>query len=100
MMQELPVGLPASFPSANSVGRGCRERKLVFLEDPLKRIWPVLYEERPECGVLANGWEGFVKAHDLQLGDECIFKHIKDSTYRVSISQRQQEKLALSFPIQ
>ncbi|KAK2648052.1 hypothetical protein Ddye_015541 [Dipteronia dyeriana] len=66
----------------NSMGR-----VTVHLRDPYKRIWPVLYHERPRFKLLLGGWDAFSKANNIQAGDECIFEadDFLESTVEVNI---------------
>lgn len=62
-------------------------KKVVFLRDPSKRLWPILYHEMPNVQVLTSGWEAFCCANRIKSGDECLF-HVKDDLereYNVSI---------------
>ncbi|XP_043723456.1 B3 domain-containing protein Os02g0598200-like isoform X2 [Telopea speciosissima] len=50
-----------------------KERKIVLLRDPARRVWPVLYQERSGFRGLTSGWEAFAKANNIQPGDVCMF---------------------------
>ncbi|KAK1570911.1 hypothetical protein Q3G72_008953 [Acer saccharum] len=78
----LPSCLPVlKFSSRyNSMGR-----VMVHLRDPYKRIWPVLYHDRPRFKLLLGGWDAFSKANNIQAGDECIFDNFSESTVEVDI---------------
>ncbi|XP_010663044.1 uncharacterized protein LOC104882266 isoform X2 [Vitis vinifera] len=65
--------LPASLPSFSYRGRTKMERKVVVLQDPDKKSWPVLYHERQGFKALTSGWEDFSRANNIQPGDECVF---------------------------
>lgn len=86
-MQELPADLPSSFFK----GTSSRDRKVVLLKDPSKRMWPVLYHERSGLRSLTSGWDGFRKANGIQQGDECVFQlkfmSSSQSLYEVSIAR-------------
>jgi len=47
---------------------------VVFLRDPLRRLWPVFYHEKLHLQVLAHGWLDFCRANNIQPKDECIFE--------------------------
>lgn len=85
-MQELP----ASLPSFACKGRTKMEKKVVFLRDPEKRLWPVLYHEKPGLQVLTSGWEDFGRANNIQPGDECAFmlENEVEGIYIVHIVQK------------
>ncbi|KAK4844288.1 hypothetical protein QYF36_018518 [Acer negundo] len=78
----LPSSLPLlKFSSRhNSMGM-----VTVRLRDPYKRIWPVLYRDRPRFKLLLGGWDAFSKANNIQAGDECIFDNYSESTVEVDI---------------
>ncbi|XP_023542633.1 uncharacterized protein LOC111802479 [Cucurbita pepo subsp. pepo] len=75
--------LPTSLQSPCSRARKNPEkRRLVFLRDPRKRLWPILYHEMPNVHVLTSGWEAFCSANKIQSGDECLF-HVEDELERI-----------------
>ncbi|XP_023000796.1 B3 domain-containing protein Os01g0905400-like isoform X1 [Cucurbita maxima] len=80
--------LPMTFHLPCSRGRRNPEnKKVVFLRDPSKRLWPILYHEMPNVQVLTSGWEAFCCANRIESGDECLF-HVKDELkreYNISI---------------
>ncbi|KAF8005863.1 hypothetical protein BT93_K0215 [Corymbia citriodora subsp. variegata] len=83
--------LPADLPSSFFKGTSSRDQKVVFLKDPSKRTWPVLYHERSGVRALTSGWDGFRKANGIQQGDDCVFQ-LEDSSssqspYKVSITR-------------
>ncbi|XP_030542230.1 uncharacterized protein LOC115749520 isoform X2 [Rhodamnia argentea] len=84
---ELPADLPLKFFK----GTSSRDRKVVYLKDPSKRMWPVLYHERSGLRLLTSGWDGFRKANCIQQGDECVFQLKMMSSprylYEVSITR-------------
>lgn len=61
--------------------------KLVLLQDPLRRVWPVLYHHKFCIKVLANGWKAFRDANNIQPGDECTFvvENMEESRFSVEI---------------
>ncbi|KAI3435304.1 uncharacterized protein J3R85_006232 [Psidium guajava] len=83
--------LPADLPSKFFKGTSSRDRKVVFLKDPSKRMWPVLYHERSGLRALTSGWDGFRKANCIQQGDECVLQLKMTSSprflYEVSINR-------------
>ncbi|CAK9327194.1 unnamed protein product [Citrullus colocynthis] len=75
--------LPTSLHLSCSRGRRNPEKKkVVFLRDPRKRLWPILYHEMPNVKVLTSGWEAFCSANKIQSGDECLF-HVEDEFERI-----------------
>ncbi|XP_038894886.1 B3 domain-containing protein Os01g0905400-like [Benincasa hispida] len=75
--------LPTSLHLSCSRGRRNPEKKkVVFLRDPRKRLWPILYHEMPNVKVLTSGWESFCSANKIQSGDECLF-HVEDELERI-----------------
>lgn len=83
--------LPADLPSSFFKGSSSRDRKVVFLTDPSKRTWPVLYHERLGVRSLTSGWDGFRQANGIQRGDDCVFQlqilSNSQSLYKVSITR-------------
>ncbi|KAJ8428731.1 hypothetical protein Cgig2_019024 [Carnegiea gigantea] len=64
---ELPDCLPLK-----SCGQAAKvQLRLVFLQDPARRVWPVLYHQKYGLNVLASGWRAFREANNIQPGDEC-----------------------------
>lgn len=58
---------------------------IVYLKDPVQRIWPLLY-----CGVfpvraLTSNWRIFCEKNRIKPGDECRFQaeNKKNSLYRL-----------------
>ncbi|KAB1217296.1 hypothetical protein CJ030_MR4G021025 [Morella rubra] len=82
---ELPRCLPSSCRGLSRIGR-----KVVFLQDPAMRLWPVLYHETSGFKILSSGWEAFSKANNVQPGDECVFLLVSEpeSLYGVRIARR------------
>ncbi|XP_022137099.1 B3 domain-containing protein Os01g0905400-like [Momordica charantia] len=75
--------LPTSLQLSCSRGRRNPEKKrLVFLRDPRKRLWPMLYHEMPNVQVLTSGWEAFCSVNQIEPGDECLF-HLEDEPERI-----------------
>ncbi|KAM7483412.1 hypothetical protein LguiB_007995 [Lonicera macranthoides] len=81
--------LPKCLPSI-SFRRKSSERKTVFLRDPVRRLWAVLYLEKHGLKVLTSGWKAFDKANSIQSGDECVFglESEPDSIYTVTIVRK------------
>ncbi|KAH9622397.1 hypothetical protein KSS87_007580 [Heliosperma pusillum] len=67
---ELPEPLPVTLVTNKSSSKF--KQQLVFLQDPHKRLWPVLYH-RSGFQVLTSGWNSFTKANYIGPGDQCIF---------------------------
>ncbi|CAL5202820.1 unnamed protein product [Lathyrus oleraceus] len=62
---ELSEPLPIS-----RVGLGSK-RMVLFLKDPLTRLWPVFCHQKTW---LTSGWSDFQRANNLKTGDVCVFK--------------------------
>ncbi|XP_028072774.1 purple acid phosphatase 2-like [Camellia sinensis] len=83
--------LPSCLPSVSFRGRPIMERKvLVCLQDPVSRLWPVIYHEKQGIKVLASGWEAFCKANRIQVGDECAFEieDVSECIYKVNVDRK------------
>ncbi|KAL4362756.1 hypothetical protein GQ457_04G018210 [Hibiscus cannabinus] len=79
------ICIPKEFSSKYLMGHG-----VVILSDSNGKTWSAEYHsilgsKRP-C-VLCNGWEAFVRDHNLQVGDVCIFELIDciDISFKVFI---------------
>lgn len=70
-MQELPKSLPV--PLNTTRARPKLDRRIVFLQGPDERLWPVLYIQKYYFRTLANGWEAFSMANNIEQGDQCTF---------------------------
>ncbi|XP_047174425.1 B3 domain-containing protein Os01g0905400-like [Vigna umbellata] len=66
--------LPSCLPLIRKVKVDQQRKMLVFLRDPLRRLWPVYYHEKPHLKLLAHGWLDFSRANNIQPKDECIFE--------------------------
>ncbi|ONK57191.1 uncharacterized protein A4U43_C10F17540 [Asparagus officinalis] len=66
-------------------------RKVVVLQDPSMRLWPVLYHESFEFIGFIGGWEDFATANKLQQGDTCQIELVSSSepTFKVQFSSSQ-----------
>ncbi|KAJ0972393.1 hypothetical protein J5N97_020352 [Dioscorea zingiberensis] len=64
---ELPNRLPCNF------GRRVLGRKVLLLQDPIMRLWPVLFCESKNFSGFIGGWKDFAAANDLKQGDMCEF---------------------------
>ncbi|KAI4365970.1 hypothetical protein MLD38_021903 [Melastoma candidum] len=86
---KLPGNLPATFFR----GGKNKDRRMLFLQDPMRRLWPIVYLDRGDSRFLSHGWEGFRSAHNLKPGDNCIFE-VRDEAkalFGVSIVQQVSE---------
>ncbi|KAH0686904.1 hypothetical protein KY290_018499 [Solanum tuberosum] len=62
--------------------RPMRERWIVFLRGPDKRIWPTYYtsrlppyySSRPSVDVLTRGWKDVAAAYGMNAKDDCLFQ--------------------------
>ncbi|XP_074294697.1 uncharacterized protein LOC141622568 [Silene latifolia] len=68
---ELPEPLPAALVTTKSTTKF--NQQLVFLRDPHKRLWPVMYHRPYGLQVLASGWKSFMKANYIGPGNQCSF---------------------------
>lgn len=75
LMQDLPGNLPAAFFR----GGKNKDRRMLFLQDPMQRLRSVVYQDNNESRFLLHGWEGFHNAHNVKPGDDCIFE-VRDET--------------------
>ncbi|ESW09951.1 hypothetical protein PHAVU_009G169300 [Phaseolus vulgaris] len=66
--------LPKCLPMIRRVKVDQLRKMVVFLRDPLRRLWPVFYHEKPHLQLLAHGWLDFCRANNIQAKDECIFE--------------------------
>ncbi|XP_040368103.1 uncharacterized protein LOC112176104 isoform X6 [Rosa chinensis] len=69
---ELPKSLP--LPLNTMKGRSKLDRRIVYLQGPDKRLWPVLYIQKFFFRTLANGWEAFSMANNIEQGDRCTIE--------------------------
>ncbi|KAM5571786.1 hypothetical protein ABKV19_012063 [Rosa sericea] len=69
---ELPKSLP--LPLNTMKGRSKLDRRIVYLQGPDKRLWPVLYIQKFFFRTLANGWEAFSMANNIERGDRCTIE--------------------------
>ncbi|KAA8542178.1 hypothetical protein F0562_023330 [Nyssa sinensis] len=90
--------LPTCLPSISFKGRTRMERKVVFLQDPVKRLWPVLYHQKYGLKILASGWEAFSKGNNIQPGDQCVFgvENELECIYKVGIVRKVKQLLLTS----
>ncbi|WOL02445.1 hypothetical protein Cni_G11164 [Canna indica] len=63
--------LPETLPSRK--GQKKKERKIVILQDPSLRLWPVMYHECSNFTGFVGGWKDFAIANNLKQGDQCEF---------------------------
>ncbi|PKA61273.1 B3 domain-containing protein [Apostasia shenzhenica] len=63
------------------------ERKVVVLEDPLMRRWPVLYHQGISHVGFIGGWVDFARANSICKGDACELELVdeKELVFRVQI---------------
>lgn len=74
--------LPKCLPMIRRVKVDQQRKMVVFLRDPLRRLWPVFYHEKPHLQLLAHGWLDFCRANNIQAKDECIFEAEVDPDYK------------------
>ncbi|CAK9143485.1 unnamed protein product [Ilex paraguariensis] len=89
MNSEDVVELPSQLPSI-SFRRMKHESRVVFLRDPDRRLWPVLYCQKYGLKILTSGWKAFSKANNIQPGDECVFvlESKPECIYKVDIVRK------------
>ncbi|RDX87737.1 B3 domain-containing protein, partial [Mucuna pruriens] len=51
-----------------------QRQMVVYLRDPVRRLWPVFYHEQPQLPILAHGWFDFSRANNIEPEDVCIFE--------------------------
>ncbi|KAL6650183.1 hypothetical protein ACP70R_009108 [Stipagrostis hirtigluma subsp. patula] len=81
--------LPRSLSSA--VRRTRQHQNVIMLKDPVKRLWPVFYYEKPVFVGFTEGWKKFVAANDLEAGDLCeLFEEPSEEepVYSVQITRK------------
>lgn len=61
--------MPVSLKATN--GRSKMDRRVVYLQGPDNRLCPVLYIQKFFFRTLANGWEAFSMANNIEKGDRC-----------------------------
>ncbi|XP_020111367.1 B3 domain-containing protein Os02g0598200-like isoform X2 [Ananas comosus] len=64
-------------------GRKRLERKVIILEDPSMRLWPVLYQESDMFQGFSSGWGAFARANNLQEGDLCELVEVANESGQV-----------------
>jgi hypothetical protein len=58
------------------------ERMVVFLRDPLGRLWPVFYLKKTW---LTSGWLDFQRANNIKPGDVCVFRVVNKFERIISV---------------
>ncbi|CAJ1975009.1 unnamed protein product [Sphenostylis stenocarpa] len=66
--------LPKCLPGFRKLKVGQHRNMVVFLRDPVRRLWPVFYHEKTHLRLLTHGWLDFSRANNIQPRDECIFE--------------------------
>ncbi|CAN6279088.1 unnamed protein product [Urochloa humidicola] len=78
------LALPKSLPDALKQKK--HGRNVIVLKDPMKRSWPVLYQENPVFMGFTAGWKYFVAANNLEAGDLCdLVKEPDDDELEYSV---------------
>ncbi|EOA16762.1 hypothetical protein CARUB_v10004975mg [Capsella rubella] len=77
---ETHLTIPVVFFSEHIVGKHEEEKKARLRSDSSERTWEVKMDGRR----LTQGWNDFVKAHDLRIGDVIVFKHEGDMVFSVT----------------
>ncbi|KAK7350679.1 hypothetical protein VNO77_09550 [Canavalia gladiata] len=65
---KLPTWLPLNGKATK------RQRMVVLLRDPVRRLWPVFYHKQPRLNLLTHGWLDFCRANNIQPADVCYFE--------------------------
>lgn len=77
------------FKGGESLGK-----KVVFLLDSAKRVWPVLYhgmnENYYQHKCFSSGWKDFAAANNIHLGDTCIFEAVNGSNDMLQVRIRKE----------
>lgn len=61
------------------------------MEDSDGKKWQVRFLIRIDKAKFQKGWTKFSNAHDLKVGDKCIFTLVKENTFRVIVEKQQAE---------
>ncbi|XP_020590305.1 B3 domain-containing protein Os01g0905400-like [Phalaenopsis equestris] len=61
------------------------KRKIVVLQDPSMRCWPVLYHKSNSFVGFLGGWVDFAKANNICRGDICEFELINKLEYKFRV---------------
>uniref|UniRef100_A0A0E0K1Z4 TF-B3 domain-containing protein n=1 Tax=Oryza punctata TaxID=4537 RepID=A0A0E0K1Z4_ORYPU len=83
---ELPKSLPITYRQ-----KGRHDRNVVILKDPMKRLWPVFYHDKPIFVGFTAGWKTFATANNLQAGDVCkVVKELDEDepAFQVHITRK------------
>ncbi|KAL0924428.1 hypothetical protein M5K25_005257 [Dendrobium thyrsiflorum] len=74
---------------ACQLGKLKHERKIILLQDPSMRCWPVLYHQSNKFIGFIGGWVDFAKGNNICRGDICEFELIDkmELIFRVHITK-------------
>ncbi|KAL1829350.1 hypothetical protein ACET3Z_007762 [Daucus carota] len=66
------------------------EKKVVNLQGPNQKVWPVLYHNKLGIKALTSGWENFCMSNGLRIGDECAFKLVDEekTIFRIDVKTK------------
>lgn len=73
------------------VGKLKSERKVVLLQDPSMRCWPVLYHQSVNFVGFIGGWVDFSRANNVCRGDICEFELLSKKELKFLVQIRKQE---------
>ncbi|PKU82126.1 uncharacterized protein LOC110095786 isoform X2 [Dendrobium catenatum] len=80
---------------ACQLGKFKHERKIIVLQDPSLRCWPVLYHQSNKYIGFIGGWVDFAKGNNICGGDICEFELINkmELKFRVHITKAERSNL-------
>ncbi|KAI0523051.1 hypothetical protein KFK09_005441 [Dendrobium nobile] len=80
---------------ACQLGKLKHERKIIVLQDPSMRCWPVLYHQSNKYIGFIGGWVDFAKGNNICGGDICEFELINkmELKFRVHITKAERSNL-------
>ncbi|KAL2346995.1 hypothetical protein Fmac_000995 [Flemingia macrophylla] len=73
-------------PKCLHVIKESRQKKIVLLRDPLRRLWPVFYHEK--LRLLTHGWLDFSRANKIEADDVCTFEAEAEDKYKRIVTVR------------
>ncbi|KAJ3698243.1 hypothetical protein LUZ61_001948 [Rhynchospora tenuis] len=90
IVQPFNIGLGYfTIPRAFCLENGLVSKRNITLEDSDGKKWQVRFLIRVDKAKLQKGWSKFSNAHDLKVGQTCIFTLVGENTFRVIIDKEQ-----------
>ncbi|KAJ4763184.1 transcriptional factor B3 family protein [Rhynchospora pubera] len=80
-----------TIPRAFCLENGLVSKRNITLEDSDGKKWQVRFLIRDDKAKFQKGWSKFSNAHDLKVGQKCIFTLVGENTFRVIIDKGQAE---------